>query len=303
MVIYQLVDGLGNVAGPSAVGNGGDVWLSTNALNSNLGPVYVKAFKLANPSCSITSSSIINFDKPSPSPTVTFSNVDVSVAKGVLLAYLPYSAKSVSSPPATVPADNYKIEYSFAAKAQGFQNVSTSLMIPAAKIPLTIPSNPAVGTYNGTVIVSEASGNSCTTSYGFSVTVFDAAAPPLISTQPYSETICSGATTTLEVIAVNATGYQWQSSTTGVEGPFTNILDANSATYTTPVLFVKTYYRVIVLNATGDTLSTVATINVTAIPTTGTITGNSTICAGQSLNYSVNPGFRSNLLYLGLHGR
>jgi len=287
MVIYQLVDGTGTAVGPSTVGTGGSISLFTNALNANLGPVYVKAFKLANPACGVTATTAINFNSPSPSPTVTFSTTALSVARGTTTVNLPFTAKSTSP-----SADTYTISYTISSKAQGFLDVNSPTPIPGSgNIALVVPSNPALGTYNGTLTVANSSGATCTTSYGFSITVYSAASPPIISAQPYNTTICSGSTTTLSVTASNATGYQWQSSAT-YGGTYANISLATSATYTTPALTSTSYYRVVVTNANpapnGSVTSNIATVTVTATPTAGAITGSGTVCAGQSaVPYSI----------------
>ena len=287
LVIYQLVDGSGTAVGPATVGTGGSITLYTNVLNSNLTSVYVKAFKLANSSCAVTGSTAINFDNPSPSPTVTFTSTAVSVARGTTTVNLPFSAKSASP-----LADTYTISYSIAARAQGFLNVTSATSIPAApgNIALTVPAAGAVGTYDGTLTVS--SGAGCTSSYGFTVTIYTAASSPVISAQPSNASICSGTTTTLSVTAVNATGYQWQSATT-YSGTYSSIGGATSASYTTVSLSSTTYYQVVVTNGNSSpnnsTTSNVATVTVTPTPTAGAITGSSTVCAGQSgVAYSIS---------------
>ena len=289
LVIYQLVDGSGNAQGPATVGTGGSITLRTNVLNTNLGPVYVKAFKLANPTCYVTGSTEINFNQVDLTPTVTFSNTSVSVLRGTTTVNLPYSAKS-----STPAADTYTIEYSILAKNQGFLNVTSPTTIPSSSIVLTVPSNPALGSYSGTLTVANSSGATCTSSYGFTITVYAADSPPVISAQPSTATICSGGTTVLSVTAVNATGYQWQSCAT-YGGTFTNVSGgsgANTASYTTVALTSKTFYRVVVSNANpganGTVISAIVPVFVTAQPSAaGAITGSASVCQGTSGSYSI----------------
>lgn len=285
LAIYQLVDGSGTAVGPSYVGTGSAITLYTNALNANLGPVYVKAFKLANPSCNVTASTAINFDTPSPTPTVTFSNTSLTVAKGTTSVNLPFTAKSV-----TPSADTYTISYTIAAKAQGFADVTTSTAIPAApgNVALVVPASPAVGSYSGTLTVANSSGATCTSSYGFTITVYDPVSTPVISVQPANVSICEGNATTLSVTAVNATGYQWQSATAAYTGPFADISGATSSSYTTPVLSSKVYYRVVVSNSHGSVTSDPASVFVTAKPVAGAITGSTAVCTGTAGNYSIS---------------
>jgi hypothetical protein len=292
LVIYQLVDGSGTAAGPAYVGTGSAITLYTNALNANLGPVYVKAFKLASPSCAVTSATAIFFDTPSPAPTVTFTSTAVSVLRGTTSVNLPYSAKSVTAAgsPGTVSADTYTIAYTIGAKNQGFLDVTTPTTIPSApgNIALIVPAAAATGNYTGTIAIASGAG-ACSSYYGFTVTVYSASSPPVISVQPANASICSGNTTTLSVTGVNATGYQWQSATAAYNGPFSNISLATSSSYTTPALSSKTYYRCVVSNASGSTTSDAVSVFVTATPTAGAISGSSSVCAGQSLvPYSIS---------------
>lgn len=283
LVIYQLVDGSGNGAGPAYVGTGSSITLTTNTLNSNLGPIYVKAFKLANPTCFVTSGTAINFDTPDPTPTITFTSTNLTVQKGTASVNLPYSAKSVSP-----VADRYTISYSIAAKNVGFADVGTTTLTAASgNIALAVPSNAALDSYDGTLTLSSSSGG-CTRSYGFTITVYSAGSAPVISAQPVNVSICSGSAVSMSVTAAGTiTGYQWQISTTSYNGPFTNISGATSATYNSPALSSKTYYQVVVTNANGSTISDVASVFVTSTPIAGSITGTTPMCAGQSGTYSI----------------
>jgi|GEM_PF-3494458 len=118
-------------------------------------------------------------------------------------------------------------------------------------------------------------------------------ADPSITTQPASATVCSGLTHTLSVVAAGGTPsltYQWQMSLDNII--FTNVLGATSASYTTPALLVKTYYRVIVSaggNGCGSITSSVATISM-GVALTPAITGNTNICAGSSTALSTTGG-------------
>ncbi|MFE3867695.1 beta strand repeat-containing protein, partial [Flavobacterium sp. LS2P90] len=290
-VIYELVNGAGTAVGPSAVGTGGPITLSTFALSANLLNIYVKAYKSSDNNCAITSTVPINFDTQRPSPTVTFSTTSLSVQQGTTSLNYPFSAKS-SSP----VADLYSIDYSIAANNQGFTDVTTAQAIPAApgNIVLVIPASAAVGTYTATMTVSSSSGNSCVSIYNFSITIFSASSPPVISMQPASQSICSGSSTILSVTASSAStmSYQWQSSTAfgGVYGNVSGGSGATTATYTTPALTNTTYYRVLVTNSSGTTTSEVATVTVNAAAAQA-ISGISPLCSGTSTTWtSTNSG-------------
>jgi YD repeat-containing protein len=86
-----------------------------------------------------------------------------------------------------------------------------------------------------------------------------APALPSITQQPATVAILPGTTTTLSTSAQGSSlAYQWESGTPG--GMFQQILGANSATYTTPPLSTDTFYRVIVTNSFGSSLSEVARV-------------------------------------------
>ena len=109
--------------------------------------------------------------------------------------------------------------------------------------------------------------------------------------------ICAGTspgTLTNSVSASGLTGtvaYQWQSSTTSATTGFTNISGATSATYTPGNLTQTTYFQRIASDVSGGTTlwsgpSNVVTVTVTAAPTSGTLSGNQSICVGATSTFS-----------------
>ncbi len=87
--------------------------------------------------------------------------------------------------------------------------------------------------------------------------------PPVITVQPHSQTITSGGTATLTVVATGAEpfGYQWY---VGESGDITALVPgAAAASFTTPVLTNTTAYWVRVSNVAGVVNSQTATIVVT----------------------------------------
>src|SRR5690606_20248445 len=82
-----------------------------------------------------------------------------------------------------------------------------------------------------------------------SVTVFINDVTP--STIAGDQTVCGFESATAFTVTSPASGlgvlsYQWQSSTTGCGGPWTNIIGATSATYDPGSITQTTYYRVMV---------------------------------------------------------
>ncbi len=64
---------------------------------------------------------------------------------------------------------------------------------------------------------------------------------PIITTQPQSQTIADGASTSLGVVSSNATGYQWRLNGADISGATNASLQANG----------QGYYVVIVKNPIG----------------------------------------------------
>jgi|GEM_PF-1305914 len=291
-VVYQLVNGSGVAVGPASIGTGSGITMSTNALLVDLLNVYVKAYKIGYSSCSATASTVINFTPDNLTPSITLTSTALEVAKGTTTVNLPYSAKSTSP-----VADNYTITYDATAIAQAFANVApVTLSASSGNIALAVPAAPANGNYTGTLKINQPGGTGCSHSYGFTITVFDA---PVIKTQPASIAICSGTQTTLSVdaVGVGTLTYQWQIAT-NISGPYTNVSDGTggaSSSYTTANLTATKYYRVVVTNGiTPDATSNPVTVTINPAPVaTGSISGNASVCAGQTLTYSISAIFNA----------
>jgi len=111
---------------------------------------------------------------------------------------------------------------------------------------------------------------------------------PTITAQPASQTIASGASTTLGVTAsgCGALSYQWYQGVSG--GTANPIGGATASTYVTPPLDAHTNYWVSVSNVNGSTFSDTANISVqftdthSADPTL--TTGLSVVLAGHIVN-------------------
>jgi hypothetical protein len=105
--------------------------------------------------------------------------------------------------------------------------------------------------------------------------------------------VCAGATTVLRVAGATGGGlsYQWEKSADGVTGwltPFasdgTTVL-GNTANYTTPALTETAYYRVRVTTSSCILYSNILTVTVGA--EAGAISGNQSICSGNSTTVTV----------------
>ncbi len=120
-------------------------------------------------------------------------------------------------------------------------------------------------------------------------------AGPAITGQPTPQTVCAGTNTSFTVTAATATSFQWQLSTTGAGGPWTNINNggvySNATTATLNITGALAtmdgyQYRAVVSVTCGSTNSNAALLTVQSAPA---ITGQpaaSTVCAGSSASFS-----------------
>ena len=111
--------------------------------------------------------------------------------------------------------------------------------------------------------------------------------PPSIITQPTSQTVVAGQTTTFAVVATGPSplSYQWKKNSSKISG-------ATLSTYTTPVARTSDSgesFTVIVTNAFGSVTSAAATLTVTSPvpPTITTQPVGQTVIAGQTATFSV----------------
>ncbi len=111
---------------------------------------------------------------------------------------------------------------------------------------------------------------------------------PTITAQPQSQTIATGQSAILSVMATGATplGYQWY---LGIRRDTSNpIAGATSNIFTTPALTTATSYWVRVTNAYGDTMaSDTATVAIGVAPAITTQPQNQTIATGEQATLSV----------------
>jgi hypothetical protein len=126
--------------------------------------------------------------------------------------------------------------------------------------------------------------------------IVSAGAGPAITVHPTPQTICAGLNTSFTVTSPTATGFQWQLSTTGAGGPWTNISNggvySNATTATLNITgalaTMDTYqYRAVASVLCGSTNSNPALLTVQTAPAVTNSPANSTVCAGGSTSFSV----------------
>jgi hypothetical protein len=121
----------------------------------------------------------------------------------------------------------------------------------------------------------------------------------VINTQPTNATICSGSSNSFCVIATGTgLSYQWQISTNGCSGPWTNIAGATSNCYS--VVGTSTaYYRCNVTSgACGNTVSSnCATLTVINPPTITNHPANVQVCSGSNAVFNVSGSSTQTVIY------
>jgi hypothetical protein len=113
-------------------------------------------------------------------------------------------------------------------------------------------------------------------------------ATPSISAQPANQSVTAGQTATFSVMATGmaSIGYQWQKNNANISG-------ATSASYITPATASTddgATFRVIVTNSAGSTMSSSATLTVSAAPVAPSIAAqpaNQAVIVGQTATFSV----------------
>ena len=115
---------------------------------------------------------------------------------------------------------------------------------------------------------------------------------PAITTSPTDITLCAGSNNTFTVVATGAgLTYQWQSSTTGCAGPWTNIATATAASYSLTGITAgqnNTGYRCIVTGTcTPAATSNCALLTVITSVAITTQPSNAAVCEGSNSSFAV----------------
>jgi hypothetical protein len=117
---------------------------------------------------------------------------------------------------------------------------------------------------------------------------------PSITTQPQSQSVCSGGSVTFTVAASGGgtLSYQWRRNSTNISG-------ANSSAYTiNPVNAGNAgNYDCVVTNACGTTTSNVAVLTVNTAPTITTHPQSQSVCGGDSVTFTVAASGAGTLSY------
>lgn len=157
----------------------------------------------------------------------------------------------------------YNIVWNAAALAAGLVNTGNQAL-PSSPITFSIPAGVAAGTYTGTLTVATAAG--CTSSgNSFTVTI---AAGPSITTQPLSQSVCAGSSTTFSVVATGTSlTYQWRKGTTNLCncGDYSGVATATLTVNPVAAGDAATNYNCVVSSSgCSSVISDYATLTVTA---------------------------------------
>ena len=115
---------------------------------------------------------------------------------------------------------------------------------------------------------------------------------PAITSQPADNTLCSGSSNTFSVTATGTgIGYQWQISTNGCAGPWTNIGGATSSSYTLTGITAgqnNTGYRCVVTGVCAPAVtSNCALLTVVTSVAITTQPVSQTVCEGSGVSFTV----------------
>lgn len=160
---------------------------------------------------------------------------------------------------------------------------------PSSTVTLNNTNTLNAGTYTVTITGTATGAPNQTRDITFTV---NPGTGPVITSQPASQTVCSGGNATFSVTATGALTYQWQSSP-GCSGPWTNIAGATSSSYTVTGATVGqsgTGYRVIVTGQCGQTISNFSpcvSLTVNAGPAITTQPQNVSVCSGSAASFTV----------------
>lgn len=116
-----------------------------------------------------------------------------------------------------------------------------------------------------------------------------------ITAQPTDQSVVVGTTAAFNVVASNATGYQWQRSTNN-GATFTDVSGATAASHSTAVTTLSdsgTQYRVVVSGASNSVTSSAVSLTVTPVvvaPSISVQPANQSIIAGQDVSFTVTAG-------------
>lgn len=225
-------------------------------------------------SCTDSNTSSVVLVKVNENPTITTAANAATICAGtsVQTANLPYTA--TTGAPTT-----YSISWN-STPANSFVAVLNAPLL-ANSIAISVPANTAAGTYTGRLTVKNATG--CISSAKtFTVTVNG---KPAISAVSAPGAACAGGSVNPNAPAVTTNGSPvtssgWQIETAVGSGIYSNITLPYFVSFADNGKKIQFY----AVNGCGTSISNTAVLAVNNIPTIGTITIPSAVCAGGTVN-------------------
>jgi gliding motility-associated-like protein/uncharacterized repeat protein (TIGR01451 family) len=113
-----------------------------------------------------------------------------------------------------------------------------------------------------------------------------------------NDSICAVSNSTIFTLSGYVGTIQWQTSTTSATAGFSDILGANTATYTANNLFLKTYFRAVVSNgACTVAISTVDSVMIHPVFIGGNLSGGNAVCTGINSTLLTLSGYTGAIAY------
>lgn len=174
----------------------------------------------------------------------------------------------------------------------------TNPVAPGSSSTVTLNNTAALAPGNYTITITGTRAGSPVRTRNIVFTISNTVTPT-ITTQPAPQTVCAGANAVFSVVALDASGYQWQRSVSG--GPFTDISGATNATYTETGVTAGqngNLYRVIATSACAlsvtsgvVTLTVINPVSFTSQPQPAEI------CAGGNATFSITASSSQTISY------
>ena len=174
-VIYQVFDQSGNSIGPSKLGTGASMSISTDGIASTVTTLEVRASKIGVTCTIITSTNTLGPITLNSQPSITLgANPSAVFSAGAQTVDLTYSATTGTSL-------EYKIDYDNVA----FTDIAYTTLT-ASPLSLSVPAGLVAGSYSATFTIKEGV-NSCEKSYPITITITDASTPTITLTDTTAE--------------------------------------------------------------------------------------------------------------------
>ena len=167
---------------------------------------------------------------------------------------------------------NYSIDFSDAANLQGFTDLVDvdATFSGSGSITVTVPTNPAEGTYTGVIRLKNTIAGLVSQEYPVSISIEKTTQGIISGNQIIlSTTDVAAFTSTEDATGLGGIAYQWQKSTTSATTGFLDISGAESATFNEGFITQTTYYKRVATSVTNSCTAESNVITVTILTLSG----------------------------------